>query len=158
MFWGDHGWHLGEKEHGESLLCGRKRTRAPFIWVVPESRNGWRLPQPGRLHERLSTLCDWCTPHTGLGRGGKLRPLLADPAAAWTGVGVTTFGQNNHAVRTARWRYIRYADGGEELYDHQNDEYEWTNLAGRRKHAAMKAELAKHLSEEQRAGHRARRQ
>jgi arylsulfatase A-like enzyme len=60
-------------------------------------------------------------------------------------VGITTFGQNNHAVRTDRWRYIRYADGSEELYDHRNDEYEWTNLADKPEHADLKAELAKHL-------------
>lgn len=40
-----------------------------------------------------------------------------------------TYGFNNHAVRTARWRYIRYADGTEELYDHERDPHEWNNLA-----------------------------
>lgn len=29
-----------------------------------------------------------------------------------------------------RWRYFRYADGSEELYDHINDPNEWDNLAG----------------------------
>ncbi len=77
--------------------------------------------------------------------GHDIRPLLADPAAAWPHAAVTTFGQNNHGVRTDRWRYIRYADGGEELYDHRNDEYEWTNLASQPAHAATKAELAKNL-------------
>ena len=38
-------------------------------------------------------------------------------------------GEGNHAVRTPRWRYIRYRDGSEELYDHQNDPWEWKNLA-----------------------------
>jgi arylsulfatase A-like enzyme len=71
--------------------------------------------------------------------------LLADPTAAWPHVAVITFGQNNHAIRTDRWRYIRYADGGEELYDHQTDPYEWTNLANQPEHAALKADLAKHF-------------
>jgi len=35
----------------------------------------------------------------------------------------------NHAVRTDRWRYIRYADGTDELYDHERDPNEWNNLA-----------------------------
>ena len=47
----------------------------------------------------------------------------------------------NHAVRTERWRYIRYHDGGEELYDHSNDPWEWTNLAGGAEHAAVIGEL-----------------
>jgi len=38
---------------------------------------------------------------------------------------------------------IRYANGDEELYDHQNDEYEWTNLAAKTEHASLKSELAK---------------
>lgn len=77
--------------------------------------------------------------------GDNIKSILANPAGSWTGVGVTTFGQNNHAVRTDRWRYIRYADGAEELYDHDNDEYEWTNLASQSELSAIKAELSKHL-------------
>ena len=77
--------------------------------------------------------------------GLDIRPLLAGPSAAWAHPAITTFGQNNHAIRTDRWRYIRYSDGGEELYDHANDEYEWTNLAAKPVHAVLKAELGKHL-------------
>jgi arylsulfatase A-like enzyme len=77
--------------------------------------------------------------------GLDIRPLLADPASAWPHVAITTFGRNNHAIRSDRWRLIRYADGSEELYDHSNDSYEWTNLAARPEHAAVKAELAQHL-------------
>jgi hypothetical protein len=36
----------------------------------------------------------------------------------------------NHSIRTARWRYIRYRDGSEELYDHRTDSLEWKNVAG----------------------------
>lgn len=46
-------------------------------------------------------------------------------------------------MRTAQWRYIRYADGGEELYDETKDPYEWTNLANDRRYGTVKAELAK---------------
>jgi hypothetical protein len=92
------------------------------------------------------TLCELTTlPKPAWLEGDTIKALLVDPAASWSGVGVTTFGQNNHAVRTARWRYIRYADGGEELYDHSNDDYEWTNLASQPEHAQLKSELAKHF-------------
>lgn len=46
-------------------------------------------------------------------------------------------------MRSERWRYIRYADGGEELYDHEADPLEWTNLAADGKYAPLKEELAK---------------
>ena len=49
----------------------------------------------------------------------------------WKHVAISTLGQNNHAVRDERWRYIRYADGSEELYDHQTDPNEWNNIAAK---------------------------
>src|SRR5262249_54650574 len=58
---------------------------------------------------------------------------------------VTTHGYKNHAVRTERYRYIRYADDSEELYDEEKDPYEWTNLAGKKEMAKVKQDLAKLL-------------
>ena len=76
------------------------------------------------------TLCDLC----GLAipkhvQGASIKSLLADPKAKWDTPAVTTYMPNNHAVRTEKWRYIRYANGDEELYDHDADPHEWTNLA-----------------------------
>ena len=92
------------------------------------------------------TLVDLCGLPTKDGLGG------GEPGAAAQGpdggVGppaVTTHGRNNHAVRTEKWRYIRYADGGEELYDHDADPLEWKNLAKDGRFADVKAELAKRL-------------
>jgi hypothetical protein len=52
-------------------------------------------------------------------------------------------------VRDAQWRYIRYADGSEELYDHSKDPYEWTNLAGEVGMSDIKARLASSLPKEE---------
>jgi len=54
-------------------------------------------------------------------------------------------GRGNHAVRTRRWRYIRYQDGSEELYDHDKDPWEWTNLAADPDLADVIAQLRPHL-------------
>jgi arylsulfatase A-like enzyme len=147
VFWGDHGWHLGEKEHWRKFTLWEEAARAPFIWVVPGvTKPGGFCKSPVDFMSMYPTLCDLVgLPKPAWVEGDNIKPLLANPAAAWTGVGVTTFGQNNHAIRTDRWRYIRYADGGEELYDHRNDEYEWTNLANKPEHAGLKTELAKHF-------------
>ena len=59
-----------------------------------------------------------------------------------------TYMRGNHAVRSERYRYIRYYDGSEELYDHEIDPNEWTNLAGDPDYAAVRAELAERLPKE----------
>ena len=63
----------------------------------------------------------------------------------WERPALVTYLQGNHALCNERWRYIRYADGSEELYDHDNDPNEWTNLADRTETSAVKARLAKWL-------------
>ena len=58
---------------------------------------------------------------------------------------VCTHGRGNHAARDARYRYIRYANGDEELYDHDGDPYEWTNIANRTEMTKVKQRLAKNF-------------
>ena len=145
VFWGDHGWHLGEKEHWRKFALWEEATRAPLIWVAPG------VTQPGGVCERtvdfmsiyptLTDLAGIATPaHV---EGKSIRALLADPSAAWSQPAITTFGYGNHAARSEGWRYIRYENGDEELYDEATDPYEWTNLAGEAKYVQHKAELAK---------------
>ena len=74
-----------------------------------------------------------------------IRRLLENPAATWEQPAVTTWLYKNHAVRTEDWRYIRYADGGEELYHNTVDPLEWTNLANKPEHAGIQANLAQWL-------------
>jgi arylsulfatase A-like enzyme len=74
-----------------------------------------------------------------------IRKLLENPEAKWDRPAVTTWLFNNHAVRNEEWRYIRYANGDEELYHNLMDPLEWTNLAKRPEYAEQKAALAKWL-------------
>ncbi|HEY1067211.1 MAG TPA: sulfatase [Pirellulales bacterium] len=147
VFWGDHGWHLGEKRHWRKFALWEEATRAPLIvvapGVTPAGRNCQRTVDFMSLYPTICDLCGLPTPETS--EGVSLRPLLADPTAAWDRPAITTHGRNNHAVRNERFRYIRYADGSEELYDHEADPYEWTNLASDEKYAAEKAKLAESL-------------
>lgn len=147
---GDHGWELGEKHHWGKTTLWEEVARAPLIWRVPG------LTKPGALCARtvdfmslyptLTELCGVPTPkHV---QGVSIKPLLADPQAPWDRPGVTTSQQGQHSVRTEKWRYIRYQDGTEELYDEVSDPYEWTNLAAKPEMAGTIKALAAWLPKE----------
>jgi len=95
------------------------------------------------LYPTLVELCG--LPPRGDLEGISIAPQLKDAAAKRERPAITTANQGNHGIRTARWRYIHYADGSEELYDMQNDPNEWTNLAISSEHAEIIAELKKWL-------------
>lgn len=151
VWWTDHGWHLGEKEHWRKFALWEKATRTSMAIVAPGvSKPGSKTNAPVDYMNLYPTLCEL----TGLPlpdhvKGASLMPLLKDPAAKWDGVAVCTHGKGNHAVRDAQWRYIRYADGGEELYDHSKDPYEWTNLAGEVGMSDIKTKLGAALPKEE---------
>jgi len=108
-----------------------------------------RCSQPVSLldiYPTLVELCDLRRKPDLMGRS--LLPLLKNPVADWERPALTTHGKDNHSLRTERWRYIRYSDGPEELYDHDNDELEWTNLAGDPKYAELKKGLIRWLPKE----------
>ncbi len=148
VFWGDHGWHLGEKEHWRKFaLWEESDPDAVHLGRARRDEAGGVCDRTGRSDERLP---DAVRPLRHRRRpkhveGEDIEPLLLDPTAKWDKPAITTYHLNNHAVRTERWRYIRYADGDEELYDHDADQYEWTNLAKDAKHADAKKELMKLL-------------
>ena len=145
VLWGDHGWHLGEKLHWRKFALWEEATHAPLLFVVPG------LTKPDGVCQRTvsfidiyPTLTDRCgrPQPTQTLEGVSLRPLLEDPKAPWDRPALTSHGRLNHSVRSEKWRYIRYRDGTEELYDREKDPLEWTNLAPRPELAAVKTKLA----------------
>lgn len=147
VLFGDHGWNLGEKEHWRKFALWEESTRAPLIWSVPGLTKGGAIStRPVDFTAIYPTLTELAgIPSPAHLEGVSIRPLLADPKAEWTHPAISTWLPDNHSIRTEDWRYTRYADGGEELYDHRNDPYEWTNLATKPEFAGQKAELAKFL-------------
>jgi arylsulfatase A-like enzyme len=146
VLWSDHGWHLGEKGITGKNSLWERSTRVPLIFAGPGIAAGGRCERPAELLDLYPTLTELCGLPAKKGlEGHSLAPQLANAAAPRAFPAITTHGPNNHTIRTEQWRYIRYADGSEELYDRRSDPNKWTNLAADPKHAATKRELAKWL-------------
>ncbi len=140
VLWSDHGWHLGEKGVSGKNTLWERSTRVPLIFAGPGVARGARCASPVELLDLYPTLVELSglPPKAGL-EGHSLAPLLKDATAKRAWPAITTHNRDNHAVRSEHWRYIRYADGSEELYDHRRDPNEWTNLARDPRYAKVSA-------------------
>ena len=123
-----------------------KANRVPLIFVAPGvTTPASQCARPVGLIDIYPTLVELAGLPARKGLDGKsLTPLMKDPKQKW-GPAIMTMGKGNHAVRSDRWRYIRYRDGSEELYDHSKDPWEWTNLAKDPAYAKVIGEHKKHL-------------
>ncbi|MBV8857821.1 MAG: sulfatase [Acidobacteria bacterium] len=137
VFWGDHGYHLGEKgKWSKAYSLFEVGTRVPLIIAVP----GGRAQATARnvelqdLYPTLADLCGLPRPPANV-RGRSLAPLLKNPRARRendAAYSVTLF-QNKlgRAVRTERFRYVEWDEGraGAMLFDETKDPHELKNLA-----------------------------
>lgn len=147
VLWSDHGYHLGQKETWEKFALWEQTTRVPLIVATPgEAQAGQSTAAAVSLLDIYPTLAELCDIPSGEPLDGtSLVPLLHDPQQTSDRAVVITHGRENHAVRSAHWRYIRYADGSEELYDQRQDPKNFTNLANSTDHASTIRSLAAHL-------------
>jgi len=151
VLWSDHGWQLGQKQHWRKFALWENVLRVPLLIRVPEgatealpggSRDGQRSSRPVSLLDIYPTLTALAglPPKPGV-TGQSLAPLLRNPRADWARPAISTYDWNEFSVRTDRYRYIKYIDDTEELYDERRDPHEWTNLAGDPRHAQVKARM-----------------
>ncbi|MBI4624844.1 MAG: sulfatase [Verrucomicrobia bacterium] len=152
ILWGDHGWHLGEKEHWGKWTGWQRATHTPLIIAPAKTdlaegfKRGVSCVEPVSLLDVYPTLIELCglPPRAGLS-GQSLAPLMRNPAAVTGRHVLTTFDKGNYSVTGKRWHYLHYADGSEELYDAINDPHEWVNLAGKPELRSVQQELAGYL-------------
>ncbi len=152
VLWSDHGWHLGEKQHWGKWTGWERSTRVPLIIVPPKrlAENDPKLGQscstPVSLIDVYPTLMELChVPIPDSLDGQSLVPLLRDPKQKTDRVVLTSFDPGNVSLRSDRWRYIRYQDQTEELYDLTKDPNEWTNLVREGQHESVRVRLRREI-------------
>lgn len=146
VLWSDHGYRVGEKGTFAKHALWEEATHAPLMFAGPGIRQGKKVDAPVELLSIYPTLLDLAgLPPNNRNEGRSLAPLLAGKPQRGEYFALTTYGRNNNSVRTKDFRYTRYEDGGEELYDHRNDPHEWNNLANNRSYQKTKARLQKLL-------------
>ena len=155
VLWSDHGWSLGEKEHWGKHVPWREGVQMPLIIVPPKNSRlakcepGSTCDAPVSLLDLYPTLIDACgLPEREELEGRTLTPLLANVDTKWDQSVVSTIGRNTHSVSSGDWRYIRYFDGSEELYNLKQDPREWSNVAAKSKHAKLMRQFARHIPED----------
>ncbi len=174
VFISDHGYHLGEHGLWQKMSLFEESARVPLIIAAPGvGARGAVAEAPVGLIDVYPTLAELCAVKAPSNlQGQSLVPMLKDPGFAgrgWTLSQVSRGGVKRpgpsaakgaegrrffgYSLRTPRWRYTEWDEGrqGRELYDHQADPREITNLADDAAQAQTVAGLSKQLAEAVRA-------
>jgi iduronate 2-sulfatase len=152
IFTGDNGYHHNERNWWNKNTLFECSCHVPLIIAAPGAKGGQVCHGLVELVDFYPTVADYCgleAPHKLDGQS--LRPLLEDPGrpgkpAAFTLV-VRGAGKYGQTVRTSHWRYTRWSDRTEELYDETSDPYETRNLVQAPSSAEVTASLRKLLVE-----------
>lgn len=150
VLWSDHGFHLGEKEITGKNTLWERSTRVPLMFAGPGISGKGGCAEAVELLDIFPTLCDLASLPQPKGlEGHSLIPQIKDSSAARLWPAITNHNPGNNSVRDEKWRYIRYVDGSEELYDLENDPHEFKNLAGGIAHDAEIVRLRKWIPQYQ---------
>jgi len=160
VFTSDHGFHLNE--HGglwRKSTQFEETTRVPLIVRLPNGRNAGKMAggfvELVDVYPTLIDLASLPNPTHAL-EGASFKPLLEDPGRDWKSAAFSEYKREGYHGRTLREKRYRYTEWksvqeneGEtmrELYDLENDPFEYTNLASNEDYATVVAELSARLN------------
>ena len=157
VLFGDHGYFIGEKNTFQKHALWERANKVPLVIAGPNLPQGESRTQTVGLIDIYPTLLDLASlPANPVNQGHSLAPLLADADASWDYPAITQYRRKGEddverfgqAIQSGPWRYSLYADGSEELYNHDDDPFEWTNLAANLESATQHRELMDSLKEQ----------
>lgn len=146
ILFSDNGFNCGEKERWGKGTLWEQSDYVPLLIRTPSKQQA-TCQRTVSLLDIYPTLIEYCQlekPRQKLD-GQSLVPLLKDPDAPWDRPAFTSYGIAYASVRDERYRYIRYPDGSEELYDHKSDPYELNNIAANNSLKGIKEKLRAHI-------------
>ena len=169
VFTSDHGYHMGEHGLYQKMSLFEESARVPLLIVAPGAASKGSVAKSPvsqvDLFPTLAELCGVAAPPNL--QGQSLVPMLKDPSVAGRGWALTQVTRGGgaaratitpdvssnvkrffgYSLRTPRWRYTEWDEGrqGSELYDHDTDPRELTNLAKDAAHAKTIEQLSKQL-------------
>ena len=147
VFASDNGYNAGEKNLWAKFALWEQTCRVVFSISLP-GRPAQMCPAPVSLldlYPTLTRLCGLPPPSTHTLDGIDLSPILEERSIERGAPVLSTYGLGNHSIRDWRFRYIRYRNGDEELYDHEHDPHEWSNVASDPRFADAKEKLLRML-------------
>jgi len=156
VFTSDHGYHTGQHGLWQKMSLFEESSRVPLIVVVPgKTQPGSVIATPVSHIDLFPTLADLSgIPAPKNLQGQSLVPILKntnETGRGWAITQVTRGGQNNqfygYSLRTKRWRFTEWDNGlrGRELYDHDADPKEITNLIGKPEVEIVTKDLSQQL-------------
>lgn len=143
IFISDHGFHLAEKDHWQKGTLWEEATNSMLMFRVPGmTKPGGSTKRCVSLQDLYPTLMDLCgIPRPDHVDGKSMTPILKDPDIDWQSTAVSYLYDQYASIRTEQFRYIRYKEGQQELYDHKKDPHEWKNEADNPEYAEVLTKL-----------------
>ena len=152
IFWGDHGYQLGEKgKWSKAGSLWEQGIRVPLLIYDPRARgNGKACSRVVESVDIYPTLIDLCGLPVSEGLEGRsLSPLLSNPQSVWDYPAYSVWSEDGKhvtgvSVRTERWHYAEFYGngGGAFLTEPAADPHELTNLVEQTEYAQVVNELS----------------
>jgi arylsulfatase A-like enzyme len=157
VFWGDHGWHLGEHDLWGKTSNFEHDTRSPLIISLPGKKKAGRSTDAlVEFVDIYPSLCELAgLPLPNHLEGTSFVPLLDNPEKPWKSAAFSQYPRGNlmgYSMRTNRHRLTIWQEKENtgqvkaiELYDHQIDPAENVNIAARPENTEIVRELTDQL-------------